>query len=363
MRFHVLLAALLLAELLRAGFGYCQEQAAAEALFRSGKAAASRGDWQTACDRFQESERLEPAPGTLLNLARCREKLGQLASAWKRYGEVAQRLPKEDPRARYSLRKEKELEARVPRLILLPPEDGDVFSVRLGGVSVSAASFGVPLPVDPGAITVTVDAEGREPHQMEVALQEGERRQLQLVLGPKPSPDSTSPESSGQDEASTGQSAATDRSSAGPSPGGSEPSPGEPEPSPKKPEMNTQGMPPGAVGEEHRSGRSLAVGLMATGGVGILAGAVGGIWSATELATVNSHCIQTFCDSAGMNAARRGRAAVVMTATGLSVGVLGLSAGYLLLKGKRSDETSPSTISLGGGSLPGGAFMTLRGYF
>src|SRR6478736_2091435 len=73
-----------------------QEQAAAEALFRSAREAAARGDWVTACDRFEET------PGSVFNLAKCREELGQLASAWKRYGEVIQKLPESDARVGYA---------------------------------------------------------------------------------------------------------------------------------------------------------------------------------------------------------------------------------------------------------------------
>src|SRR6476646_7884960 len=72
---------------------------AAEALFRSGREAVDRGDWQTACARFEESHRLEPAVGTVFNLANCREKLGQLASAWQRFREVKERLPPGDERS------------------------------------------------------------------------------------------------------------------------------------------------------------------------------------------------------------------------------------------------------------------------
>src|SRR5688572_29187335 len=75
-----------------------RDRAAAEALFRAGREAAGRGDYATACQRFEESNRLEPTAGTVMNLANCREQLGQIASAWQRYREAIEKLPAEDER-------------------------------------------------------------------------------------------------------------------------------------------------------------------------------------------------------------------------------------------------------------------------
>ncbi len=46
------------------------------------------GAYGDACARFSESERLDPAAGTLLNLADCYERNGQLASAWLTFREA-----------------------------------------------------------------------------------------------------------------------------------------------------------------------------------------------------------------------------------------------------------------------------------
>src|SRR5688572_24536755 len=62
--------------------------AAAEQIFEQARAAFDRGDYATACPLFEASQKLDPALGTLLNMATCYEKAGQLASAWGRYREV-----------------------------------------------------------------------------------------------------------------------------------------------------------------------------------------------------------------------------------------------------------------------------------
>src|SRR5262245_63210105 len=98
------LALFLLSKPCRAG------DAGAEALFRAGREAAEKGDYASACARFEESHRLEPAAGTVFNLADCYEKRGQVASAWQRYREVKERLPAGDERVTFAEGRIKALE-------------------------------------------------------------------------------------------------------------------------------------------------------------------------------------------------------------------------------------------------------------
>jgi hypothetical protein len=56
--------------------------AQAEVLFRQGRDLMAANKFDDACAAFAESQRLDPAITTLLNLAGCREKAGQYATAW-----------------------------------------------------------------------------------------------------------------------------------------------------------------------------------------------------------------------------------------------------------------------------------------
>jgi tetratricopeptide (TPR) repeat protein len=56
--------------------------AQAEVLFRQGRELMAAGKLAEACAAFEESQKLEAATTTLLNLANCRELNGQLATAW-----------------------------------------------------------------------------------------------------------------------------------------------------------------------------------------------------------------------------------------------------------------------------------------
>ena len=62
---------------------------AAETLFVEGRQLFAQGDFAKACPKFEESNRLQPAVGTLLNLALCAEKAGNKAQACAHYAEVA----------------------------------------------------------------------------------------------------------------------------------------------------------------------------------------------------------------------------------------------------------------------------------
>lgn len=280
-----------------------QDAAAAEALFRSAREAAEQGDWVTACDRFEESKRLEPAPGTVLNLARCRENLGQIASAWKSYTEAAQRLPAQDERHEFAKKKSVELEARVPYLTLNAPEtDADVV-VTIDGTRLSSASFGVPLPFDPGKIEVVVQAPAHDNNVTRLVLEEGEEVTHQLELGPRTS-------------ASREQGAA----------GGV---------------ADEQSF----VGEKKKS----ALPFFILGGVGAAMAIGGGIWAAVELQTVKDeeNCLNGRCSDVGADAAARGRIAVYLLGAGSALAVGGFGIGAYL-KSKKEVQVSVSPLPGGG---------------
>ena len=162
------------------------DRAAAEALFKEGRKAMKARDYAGACPKLAESLRLDSAPGTLLNLAECEEKLGKLASAWQRFEELRQTLEPRDKRHRIATRRAAELEQRVPRLtIVLAPGAPASVEIALDGMRLSAAAVGVPLPADPGDHVVVVSAAGRGDARFALSLAVAEKRSLQVGPGPE----------------------------------------------------------------------------------------------------------------------------------------------------------------------------------
>ena len=80
-----------------------------------------------ACPKLAESQRLDPATGTMLNLATCYERNGQIASAWVTYKEAATAAQKADQpeRAQLARKKAAELEPRLPMLTIVVPAAAD----------------------------------------------------------------------------------------------------------------------------------------------------------------------------------------------------------------------------------------------
>ncbi|HMJ09959.1 MAG TPA: hypothetical protein VK524_01070, partial [Polyangiaceae bacterium] len=94
------------------------DSAAAQSLFDQGRALMAKGNNAEACPKLEESQRLDPGTGTLLNLARCYELTNRLASAWTKYLEAAS-----SAQATGNVKREREArkraEALVPKLAQL----------------------------------------------------------------------------------------------------------------------------------------------------------------------------------------------------------------------------------------------------
>jgi tetratricopeptide (TPR) repeat protein len=161
------------------------DPAAAEALFAAGRAAFESGDYDSACAKFAESHRLDPAAGTVINLAACNERRGRLASAWENWREALSMLRADDERRPGVEKRKNDLEARLPRLVVrLAPGSPPGTAVSRDGVALGPATFGLPLPVDPGPHRIEVTAQGRTPRSYDVKAEEG--RAVELLVEPGP---------------------------------------------------------------------------------------------------------------------------------------------------------------------------------
>jgi tetratricopeptide (TPR) repeat protein len=142
------------------------DKAMAEQLFETGRALTKQGKHADACPKFEASYALDPALGTQLNLARCYEQIGKLASAWGHYREAAGRARQAGQlqRERAARSFAAALEPRLPRLVIRLTAGGDVpgLEVLRDDSAVSAALFDTEIYVDPGEHRITATAPGYE---------------------------------------------------------------------------------------------------------------------------------------------------------------------------------------------------------
>lgn len=174
------LAAALMALLVStAAMGQGKDSAAADALFRAGREAMKNKDYATACPKFAESQRLDPAAGTLLNLAQCEEGLGKTASSVQHYKDAAELFPPNDPRVFIAKDRIAALSPKVPKLtIKLESGAPEGTKVMRGDVELGAASLGMALPVDPGEQVIVVSAPGRAEKRTTIVVKAGESREV-----------------------------------------------------------------------------------------------------------------------------------------------------------------------------------------
>lgn len=143
-------------------------------LFHQGRALLAQGRYAEACSKLEESQRLDPGGGTLLNLALCHELQGRTATAWSEFYEalaVARRGGRED-REDQAQRHIDALEPRLVRLTIVVPAavEADDPTIRLDGNVVPRAAWGSAIPIDPGTHVVDTDAPGRVHWQRSIEI-------------------------------------------------------------------------------------------------------------------------------------------------------------------------------------------------
>jgi hypothetical protein len=297
----------------------------AEAAFRDGRKAVQAGDWATACAKFAESERIEPAPGTLLNLADCEDHTGQLVSAHEHFGVAASGFPRGDARRTLALAREAQVDKRIVRLTLrLAPSGPPDAVVHRGDAVVPASALGAPMLVDPGSMTLVVTARGHADRPYTLSLHEGDQVEQMLEVG----------------DVQTGT-----------------PSPASAAPAATAPAAVSGPAAPPVTG---RGRRTVGFVLGGIGVAGLATGAVTGLLALDRASTVKSHCPDLACDPQGLSAASQGQwLAPTSTVAFVAGGVLVAAGAYFVFfSGSRSSSVAlaPAIGPQTGGALLRGEF-------
>jgi serine/threonine-protein kinase len=151
-----------------------EQKAAAQVLFEEGRSLVEQGKFADACPKLAESERLDPGIGTMLWLGDCYENTDRTASAWVTFKEASgAAAARHDERERVARERAAQLESKLTRLTIAVAAEPEHLEVRRDGVLLGSAEWGVPIPVDPGAHTVSAEAPGRRKWATTVELARG----------------------------------------------------------------------------------------------------------------------------------------------------------------------------------------------
>lgn len=305
-----------------------QDLAVAEAQFNRGLAEMREGRYESGCPALEESQRLDPRPGTLFTLADCEAKRGRIATAMTRYEDYLSLFGRMTPdqqskqQGRDAIVKERkaELAAKVPKLTLrAPPSPPRGMVVTRGDLVLSAASLGVALPVDPGEYVIVTEAAGLARNEQSVTIQVGEVKEVVLVFG--------APLPAGEGGAVTGA---------------------------------APGQPPRDDGGP--GGRRVAA--YAVGGVGIAGialGAITGGLTLGEKSTIDDSCEGTVCSQEGLDAADSASTLGMASTIGFGVGAAGIAAAIILIVTEPDPEIAAAVPRLDVGTS--GAALGWRGAF
>ncbi|MCC6559034.1 MAG: tetratricopeptide repeat protein [Polyangiaceae bacterium] len=282
---------------------------AAEALWKEGRALRAAGKLREACPKFEESYRLDPALGALLNLASCHELLGRTATAWSEYREAEDLAVRagDEKRRKFAAQRAAAIEEKVPRLVITAIDPPPGLVVLRDGVELGAATLGAAIPIDPGEHVITARAPGFEAWTVKYEASTGARGTIEVPrLAPLPAPPPAA-------ASAPAASAPPDRAAA-----------------------------PGA---------RLPVLAIVAGGVGLAGigvGAVFGVLTGNQASAARDECPEDVCNAKGDELVARGETYAWVSNIGFGVGALGLVVGgVLLLTGSSGPEPPPAAAAAG----------------
>lgn len=306
-----------------------QDTTRADETFHAGRELMKDGKLAEACPKFEESQRADPASGTLLALAYCQELSGLLASAHANYLSAADLAAKDGQPERQKAAGERAdaLSKRVSTLTIVVPAQLSHqagLKVLRDGIEVDRVAYGVPLPLNGGTHAIEVSAPGRERWAGVVTLQtESDHKTLQL---PDLEPELTSfIETSG----------------------------------PRRTAPRFVAAPPESASVRHLRQASLGLGAASVVGVGL--GVTFGLAakSRNDASNRDGHCDATGCDAFG---AERREAALdaarISTWSFVGAGALGATALILYFKAETTSSTQLATSLVDGSPR-----VSLRGSF
>ncbi len=291
------------------------DPAAAEALFREGRTLMEKGELAAACPKLEQSQKLDPSSGTMLNLALCHEKEGRIATAWAEYL-VAARMARTQGKADRAQAAEGYASALEPKLSYLTVNVSQKVQgmvIRRGGTELDASTLGSRLPIDPGEQVLTVSAPGMKTLELKLTIGAGDAQTVVIPALEKEAP-------------SAAPAAAPPSPAAGPVAG-----------APRNDAAPLAASPPRASAEK---GTSVVPWVI--GGVGVAAVGVGSVFGVLALGTygdADEACpSHRGCSGNALDVRDRASFQATVANVGIGVGLVGIGLGAVLLITGSEDE-------------------------
>lgn len=291
--------------------------AAAESLFQEARKLMDAKKYSEACPKLVSSHKLAPAVGTLLNLADCYERAGQLASAWARFHEaiaLAQRLGRPD-REKTAKEHADKLELRLIKLTIAAQEPN--VEVKLDGNALDAGALGTAIPVDPGKHTIEAKAKGKKPFNTTIDVAEKFRFPSVEIPTLEVDPDAD--------------------------------------------KGTVVTPPPPETTKDGSTQRYIGIGLMGGGVIGVVIGTIFGLKTSSKWSEAKTHCTGVDCDRTGVTLAAEAKNAGTTSTIAFIAGGVFLAGGAAVFftaptgppkkegapKGAKRPDAGPSDVRVG----------------
>ncbi len=298
------------------------DKALAESLFEAGRTLLKQKNYAAACAKFEASQQQDPSPGTLINLGECYKGQGKTATAWADYKAAAALALNRGRSQQEQLANQRasELESKLSKVTLVKPAEVPAgLTVKLDDRSVGVASFGVPMAVDPGSHTVSLDAPGYKSATKTFKVGDSADKVTVQLPDLDKAPEEAAPAKSGAAAAGSGNVGVGAT------------------------------MPPGGDQGTSGGGSAKTVGFV-LGGVGIAsigAGAVFGILASSQASKAKGDsklCPDKVCTPAGRSEIDSAKTKALVSTIGFGVGAAALVAGtVLVLTAKPAEQHAAST--------------------
>jgi len=304
---HLVRTSILLAAVLGTASAHAQQESVAESLFRQARDEMKRGEPRDACPKFDESYRLDPSIGTLLNLGLCEEALGHTATAWTKLRQFLDSAPADDDRIPLARERIAKLEAQLPWVRLVVEPAGESLVVQLDGVELYDASLSEAIPVNPGQHWLRITRPTGETSEARFEIYPAERRNIQLTPPilqipphePKPAATNPRPPAASVEQLSRPAPASATKTTSTPGHGNGE--------------------------------RVAAYASAAVGAAGLVTASVFGLMALSDKSVVREHCPNHECQTqTGLDAVQSGARNETIANVAFVIGALGLVTGGVL---------------------------------